>query len=44
MLVRKLFNEGKGWIKKIVDCMTAESMEEILLDWNAIAQQHGMYT
>lgn len=42
VLCRKLAVENTNWVKRIVNYTTSKSSnEEILLDWNEIAKEHG---
>ncbi|XP_027151689.1 uncharacterized protein LOC113751765 isoform X2 [Coffea eugenioides] len=42
VLCRKLANDGKGWMKQVVNYMSKGFWEEeILLDWNEIAELYG---
>ncbi|GAA0139791.1 serine protease [Lithospermum erythrorhizon] len=41
VLCRKLAFEGQGWMKNIVHVVSGHGRQEILLDWNEIAEQYG---
>ncbi|KAM3235698.1 hypothetical protein P3L10_015735 [Capsicum annuum] len=43
ILCKKLDAESKGWMKTVSSYMISVSKEEqVLLDWNGIAERHGL--
>lgn len=44
VLCRRFATEKKGWIETVVNYLRGRSgKEEILLDWNEIAEQYGQF-
>lgn len=45
ILCRKLAIENTNWVKRVINYTTIRSSnEQILLDWNEIAKEHGKFT